>query len=336
MAEIVLAMGTSHSPLLALDAPDWEARSVNDRSNKHLFDMDGNEVSYDELLAKVGPKHDASKFPQVWAEQEAQHNRALDRLGVELAEVAPDVVVVLGDDEHELFSAANMPALAMYTGDYAVARRFMRPDDPRTQRPDYAWMGKVQTMYGMDDNHRYAVDSAFSKELFGHVMDDGFDLAACDDVPEPDKRGFGHAFGFVITRLMGKKRIPIVPVLINAYFPPNQPSPSRCYDFGISLRRAIEASSPGKRVAVIASGGLSHFVTNEPLDRTVIDALKNKDERALRSIPAKQLNSGSSEIRMWISMGGMLGDLKHQWSEYIPVYRTQAGTGIGLGFGRWS
>lgn len=336
MADLVLALGTSHSPLLALDAPDWEARSVNDRSNQHLFDNDGIECSYDELLAKVGAIHDPAKFPETWALQEAQHNRALDRLGAELAEANPDVIVVLGDDEHELFSGANMPALAVYFGDEAIARKLVRPDDPRAARPDYAWLRQVEKMYGMDDNIRYPVDGAFGLELFGRLMDAGFDLAACDAVPEPDKRGFGHAFGFVISRLMGTKKIPIVPVFVNAYFPPNQPSPTRCYDFGVALRRAIDETMPGKRVAIIASGGLSHFVTNEALDNQVLDGLKTGDEQKLKSVPAKLLNSGSSEIRMWIAMGGALGNLKHQWSEYIPVYRTPAGTGIGLGFGRWS
>jgi aromatic ring-opening dioxygenase catalytic subunit (LigB family) len=140
----------------------------------------------------------------------------------------------------------------------------------------------------------------------------------------------------VISRLMGERRIPIVPIFINAYFPPNQPSPKRCFAFGRALRSAIDAAMPGMRVAVIASGGLSHFVTNAPLDTAILDALKSGDENYLCSIPAKLLNSGSSESRMWIALGGVLGDLKHRWSEYIPVYRTPPGTGIGLAFGRWS
>jgi hypothetical protein len=336
MAEVVLAMGTSHSPLLALDAPQWEARAINDRANQHLFDLDGIECSYDQLQAKVGDRHLAACDPAHWAEQEARHNACLDRLGAELAEANPDAVVILGDDEHELFGGFNMPALALFYGTEAVARRFRRPDDPRAQRPDYAWMADVERMYGMDDNHRYPVPAAFARELFGRLMDDGFDLAACDAVPDPEKRGFGHAFGFVMARLMGARKIPMVPIFVNAYFPPNQPTPARCYAFGRSLRAAIEGAAPGLRVAIIASGGLSHFVTNEPLDVGILDALKSGDATHLSTVPAKLLNSGSSEIRMWIAMGGAIGGLRHRWSEYIPVYRTPAGTGIGLAFGRWS
>jgi hypothetical protein len=336
MAELVTAIGTSHSPVLALAAPDWEARAVNDRNNQDLYDTEGVHCTYDQLAAKVGDKYVALAVPARWTEQEATLNRCLDRIGAELAAADPDAVVIIGDDEHELFSGANMPALAVYYGEQAIARRFVRPDDARAQRPDYAWMKDVEKMYGMDDNHRYPVDAPFALELFERLMDEGFDLAACQTVPEPKQRGFGHAFGFVMSRIMGGKYVPIVPVLLNAYFPPNQPSPKRCYQFGQALRRAIEASPPGKRVVVIASGGLSHFVTNEPLDTSILDALRSGKTGALTAIDAKLLNSGSSEIRMWIALGGVLGDLKHQWSEYIPVYRTPPGTGIGLAFGRWS
>lgn len=336
MADLVLALGTSHSPILALDAPEWEARAVNDRDNQNLYDTDGVRCSYTELHAKVGDKYAAQAVPSRWSEQETALNHALDRLGAELAEANPDAAIILGDDEHELFSGANMPALALYFGEQAVSRRFARPDDPVANRPDQAWRKTVEKMYGMDDNHRYAVASKLGLELFGRLMDAGFDLAACDAVPDPARQGFGHAYGFVIRRIMGDRPIPIVPIFVNAYFPPNQPSPKRCVAFGKALRQAIAEAAPGLRVAVIASGGLSHFVTNEPLDVGILDALKSGDTAALERIPTKLLNSGSSEIRMWLALGGAIDGLGHRWSEYIPVYRTPAGTGIGLAFGRWS
>ena len=51
MAELVMAIGTSHSPVLALDAPEWEARAINDRANQNLYDTDGVKCSYDQLQA---------------------------------------------------------------------------------------------------------------------------------------------------------------------------------------------------------------------------------------------------------------------------------------------
>jgi aromatic ring-opening dioxygenase catalytic subunit (LigB family) len=71
----------------------------------------------------------------------------------------------------------------------------------------------------------------------------------------PPARHFGHAFGFVIRRLLGDGQIPVVPLLLNTFYPPNQPSPARCYALGKALRQAIEAYPEDLRVAVVASGG---------------------------------------------------------------------------------
>ena len=230
-----------------------------------------------------------------------------------------------------------MPAFSIFYGEAAVARKFQREGDKRANDPAYAWMKDVAEMYGMDaDNHRYPVDSKIALELIEHLIDAGFDVGAASGVPEPAKLGFGHAFGFPVTRLMHRKPIPIIPVILNSYYPPNQPTAGRCYDLGRALRASIERWPKDKRVAIVASGGLSHFVTNEPLDTSVLDALRSNDEKTLRAIPQRLLNDGTSEIRCWLTMGGAIGDLTCQWWEYIPVYRTPPGTGIGLAFARWS
>lgn len=336
MAHVVLAVGTSHSPILALGAPDWETRARNDRKNQHLFDVDGTELSYDRLRERVGDKYASVAVPERWHEQAGTAQQSLDRLRADLAEAAPDVVVVIGDDEHELFTDANMPAMAVYYGDPAISRRFVQPDDPRASDPEYAWMKMVAKMYGMDENRQFATRPDLARAFIDTLISSGFDVAIQNGVPEPEKTGFGHAYGFVVMRLMGERPIPIVPVILNTYYPPNQPTPARCYDMGVALRAAIESFEPDLRVAVVASGGLSHFVTNEPLDTSILDALRGGDAPALRSVPTALLNDGSSEIRNWIALGGFLQDLRHRWSEYVPVYRTPAGTGIGLAFGRWS
>ena len=95
-------------------------------------------------------------------------------------------------------------------------------------------------------------------------------------------------------------------------------------------------SAPGSaRVGILASGGLSHFTVDEELDRGVLDACTRNDGEALCSIPAAKLNSGSSEIRNWITVAGAAEHLKTAWQEYIPCYRSAAGTGCGMGFAVW-
>ena len=114
----------------------------------------------------------------------------------------------------------------------------------------------------------------------------------------------GHAFAFVYAQLMRDASIPVVPVLLNALYPPDQPNPERCLDIGEAIEHAVEAFPGNARVGVVASGGLSHFVVDEDLDRTVVQALTERDHATLVGLPEAKLNSGSAEIRNWICAGG--------------------------------
>jgi hypothetical protein len=129
--------------------------------------------------------------------------------------------------------------------------------------------------------------------------------------------------------------LPIVPVFLNTFFPPNQPLPARCVALGSAIRDAV-ASYPGDiRIGIIASGGLSHFHVDEDLDRRIVEALHANDTDTLAALDVRRLLSGSSEIRNWIVLAGAVGDLQLDWLSYIPAYRTPALTGTGLCFAAW-
>jgi hypothetical protein len=166
------------------------------------------------------------------------------------------------------------------------------------------------------------------------LVDRGVDVSTCARVPEGSKAAFGHAFGFIVKRLFHGRPIPIVPVLLNTYYPPNVPSAARCHDIGRAIRLAIEAYPADLRIAVIASGGLSHFVVDEALDQKVLAGLASHGE-ALRDLPRSALNSGSSEILNWVLTAGAVEHLPLAWTEYQPIYRTPAGTGVGVAAAVW-
>jgi hypothetical protein len=46
-------------------------------------------------------------------------------------------------------------------------------------------------------------------------------------------------------------------------------------------------------------------------------------------------DSGNSEIRNWIVTAGAAEVLTTTWQEYVPLYRTPAGTGCAMGFAAW-
>jgi hypothetical protein len=128
----------------------------------------------------------------------------------------------------------------------------------------------------------------------------------------------------------------MVPVFINTYYAPNVPTARRCYELGGVVRQAIESWDSDARVAVIASGGLSHFVVDEELDRRVLAGIKRDDAAALSSFTRRQLRSGTSEILNWIAAAGTLSGMAAEVIDYVPGYRTPAGTGAGMAFVSWS
>jgi hypothetical protein len=220
-----------------------------------------------------------------------------------------------------------MPAMLLYRG--AAIRNV-----PLASHPGPEWARQASARYFEPEQPReYPVDAELAGHLVTALMED-FDLSCADHLAEG--YGEGHAFGFVHNRLLSGHDIPIVPVFLNTYYPPNQPTPARCYRLGQAIRAAVESFPGERRVGVLASGGLSHFTVDEELDGRVIRALREKDAKALASLPREQLNSGSSEIRNWICMAGAVEHLTPRSIEYIPAYRTPAGTGTGMCFADWS
>jgi 3-O-methylgallate 3,4-dioxygenase len=130
--------------------------------------------------------------------------------------------------------------------------------------------------------------------------------------------------------------VPIVPIMVNTYYPPNQPTPKRCYSMGQAVRKAVESWGNGERVAIIGSGGLSHVVIDEELDRFVLDGLLEQDADKLAAIPRDKMRGGTSEILNWVALAGASEHLTPNLIDYVPTYRSPAATGCGMTFAYWN
>ena len=82
------------------------------------------------------------------------------------------------------------------------------------------------------------------------VTDRNFDLAYSEDAE------LGHAFAVPFDLVIGKRDIPVIPFFTNVYVPP-LPTPRRCAALGRAIAEIIRGRK--ERVAIIASGGMSHF-----------------------------------------------------------------------------
>ena len=329
MAEVVLGVASSHTPQLSTSADYWKEHGARDRRNTRLLGSDGRYRTYDELLAAADPALAGELEPSVWRGKFDRAQAAIEALAQRLARAAPDVVVIVGDDQHELFGAEGVPAIGLFTGESLWD---LPPDADHLARipADIRAAGWAAHADAPDS---YPVAAELSEHLAGVLTAREFDLTVMSR--QPDGRSLGHAFTFVRRRLRLAPAVPIVPLLLNTYYPPNVPPPGRCWRLGQALRAGIGSWEKAARVVIVASGGLSHFVVAEDLDRAVLAGLEAGDAGAFGQIPVDQLRSGTSEILNWITAGGALGGLDFHLADYIPAYRSPAGTGVGMAFATW-
>jgi Catalytic LigB subunit of aromatic ring-opening dioxygenase len=206
---------------------------------------------------------------------------------------------------------------------------------PRPAAAPADWYRRAQNRRLEDGAEaHYPCDRALALHLIEGLVEREFDVSAVAGL-EPGEHE-GHAYSFVHRWYLNGARLPVVPIFLNTYNPPNPPLPRRCARLGAALKALIERYPEDLRVGILASGGLSHFVVDEDLDRGVIGALERKDMDWLARLDPRRLKAGSSEIRNWIVAAGAAADLELAWMAYIPSYRTPALTGIGLGFAKWS
>lgn len=323
MARLVAGFGSSHSPMLAARVEDWTDGAFLPRDRARQFvDFNGVPCRYDDLLANA-PEDAASRIePQVLRQRHANVQAAIVRLRDDIAAARLDALIVIGDDQEELFDHSNMPAIGVYYGETIANARATEAAGPL----DRARMRFQETGGTVE----YPCHAPLARHLINALQRDAFDLSAMARTA-PGKSE-GHAVSYVHRFLMGPVPVPVVPIFLNAYYPPNQPAPARCLALGEAVRRAIDSFAPGLRVGVIASGGLSHFVVDEAFDHAVIDAFKRHDTEFFRAAPLHKLMSGSSEIRNWICLAGAVAALDLDWVSYTPGYRTPALTGTGLCF----
>lgn len=318
MANVVIGIGTSHSPQLSIRANEWaELLGDKDKTDPRL--------DYEALLKKAKPGLSAELTPEKFAERDQACLKGVATLGEALRRANADVVVVFGDDQQEQFHDENMPTFAIYHGKTVpvVKDHGLRPSGWK----DAERRGWAET------EAEYENGQELANHLIRGLNAAEFDIARCNKLRA--EIGVGHAFSFLYRRVLPGSKVPMVPVMVNTYYPPNQPTPKRCYAFGQAVRKAIESWNSDARVALLASGGLSHVVIDEEIDAMTIDGLQNKKPEVLFGLPRERLKGGTSEILNWVALAGAMEDRDLQYLEYVTTYRSPAGTGCGMGFAYW-
>ena len=309
MGQIVAAMASSHA--FAFLEPDlWDQRRQRTRNN---------------YKRRYGTE--AAEQPQVFEETLEDNQRrykdirdGLIYLRQRIETLRPDVLIVIGDDQDENFREDNLPQFAIYIGNEFVA----------AERD------------GTRGGH-YNCDPELSRAILEKSVEAGIDLAYSTSFPKGELISHAHReplefFGIA-------DQISIVPIFVNAIHVPG-PSPTRCYQFGRILRESIESIADGKRLALYASGGLSHFTASYPwrfyngpcsvgsicqeFDRKIVAAMREGRGGELSKLTsADLLQNGEPEFRQWITMLGSIGERKPELLTYEPFYRGLLGMAVG-------
>jgi hypothetical protein len=131
-----------------------------------------------------------------------------------------------------------------------------------------------------------------------------------------------------------------VPVILNDLEPP-QPSVRRCFAWGAVLAEAV-ASFPGKlRVAILATGGLSHSIgepdmgrIDEAFDREYLRCLEAGDPPGLFGFLDERLagaGNGAAEVRNWVAAHGAARGRGFELIRYDALPEIY----VGCGFASW-
>ena len=305
---IVLGLASSHAPSMFVTADQWPTVHRGLANNVPQ------------------PAQLAAETPEVIEEHVRRVSQGFAALRAQLDAAKPDAVIIIGDDQNELFSSALIPSFAIFVGEEAEGTTSI------------TWIGEKPA----DKRITLKCNSAVARIALEGLVERGFDFGHVGKmVPlaRPEV-GLGHAFTRVgVAMQLVEKGIPAVPIFTNAYHPP-LPSAARCYALGQALRDVF-ANRP-ERVALYASGGLSHDPrgpragwVDEPLDRWVLDRIARGEGAQLRNLftaDSATLRGGTGEIRNWVAVAGAYDGAKGTVVDYIPAHHAVT----GLGFAYWN
>jgi protocatechuate 4,5-dioxygenase beta chain len=235
-----------------------------------------------------------------------------------LAEVNPDVIVLVYNDHATAFSLEIIPTFAI-----GVAENFPPADEGWGPRP-----------VPVVDGH-----SELAWHLAESLILDEFDMTMINEMP------VDHGLTVPLSITCGKgsecttpKAWPhkVVPIAVNVVqYPP--PTGKRCYDLGVAIRRAVDKFDEDLKIVVYGTGGMSHQLhgeraglINKAWDTRFLDDL-TRDPARLKNIPfleyVRETGAEGIEMVMWLIMRGALGeDVKEVYRHYhIPASNTAYG-----------
>ncbi|MEO8099721.1 MAG: hypothetical protein ABI811_18625 [Acidobacteriota bacterium] len=218
---------------------------------------------------------------------------AMGKLGQLLDETRPDALIIFASDHLETFFLKSVPTFEVVAGDLATAVFAGKTWAPR-------------------------IHQSLAEDLLDKLVDREFDMAYSQEAE------LGHSFAAPFEWVLAGRDIPVVPIFINTYLPP-LPKAQRCAAFGRAIAEIIAGRK--ERVAVLASGGMSHYPGTwkyyQPafdFDRWCIGELENGHSDSFLNLTVQQLDEvGNTEMLPWAPVLGAVGEQHMELLSYQPT-----------------
>ena len=257
------------------------------------------------LHYRMAPQASASK-PSLESQKKLRQDaeKAFAVLRSDLEAAKPDVLVVVANDQFVNFFFNNIPTFFVTLAD-EVKGQFTRH---KFHYRNHKELGRAILKAGLEKG----IDFSFGEYV---------ELQHTQVVP--------------LYFLLREPAIPILPVYVNTWVDP-LPTPGRCYRVGEVIREVAEAR--GERIAILATGGLSHFPGSPRIgeidtqfDHKLLEIIREGKGRTLADYSLDQLlQAGDSEFLNWMVVLGTVGAAKASATFYMPDH-----VATGWGFVSW-
>jgi protocatechuate 4,5-dioxygenase beta chain len=229
-----------------------------------------------------------------------------------IADVKPDVVILVYNDHASAFSLELIPTFAL-----GCAAEFAPADEGWGPRP-------VPTVQGHPE---------LAWHLAQSLILDEFDMTIVNQM-EVD-----HGLTVPMSLMFGQPAewpVKVIPLAVNVVqYPP--PTGNRCYNLGKAIRRAVASFDQDLKVVIFGTGGMSHQLQgpragliNKEFDTRFLDNL-TKDPVGLTRLPhveyLREAGSEGVEMVMWLIMRGALDDQVEEVYRFyhVPASNTAVG-----------
>jgi protocatechuate 4,5-dioxygenase beta chain len=242
-----------------------------------------------------------SRPEKMSVEVQTKLDSAFGHLKKQLSEASPDCLLILTSDHVTNFFYNNAPMFCLGVSDTCTGPAPKEQSELRIPRATLK------------------VDTKMAKGLLRYGIESGIDFSYSQEMI------LDHAFMVPLSLLTPHMDLPIVPLHINGMLPP-RPTAARCHRLGQQIGDYVRNHYEGK-VAVLASGSFSGDIggpkmgsVDTALDLEFLDLVKaGKGQEMVDKATAETLERAgvANEILIWITLQGLLGNLRPSFTEYI-------------------